>query len=153
MPGARLRRYPRALYEDLFHFATNQSLDDTLTSRVCFEYIIWSIFADAVGPGTRGQRTAAAGKNLSRTSASSFLDDKLERERERLVSYTFSYSNIGPSKERLGSWYASNESHACQVRNCVSADRWRARRRRLGAVEAPVGALGVQAMSATSSRR
>ena len=46
LPGYRIRRYPRALYEDLFGVLTDEENNDLDIGRFCFEYIVFDLFHD-----------------------------------------------------------------------------------------------------------
>ena len=44
LPGAALRRHPENMYETLLAHVQDVSLDDQVTSRQCFEYIVFALF-------------------------------------------------------------------------------------------------------------
>lgn len=49
LPGSRIQRYPKALYEDLQRVQTFQGYPDSSTSRECFEFIIYQLLGDRDG--------------------------------------------------------------------------------------------------------
>jgi hypothetical protein len=44
LPGAALRRHPKNMYETLLTHVQDVSLDDQVTSRQYFEYIVFALF-------------------------------------------------------------------------------------------------------------
>lgn len=46
VPGHRIHRYPRELYQDLFDLLTNPTNDDLVVGRFCFEYLVYDLFHD-----------------------------------------------------------------------------------------------------------
>lgn len=46
VPGHRIHRYPRELYQDLFELLTNPTNDDLVVGRYCFEYLVFDLFHD-----------------------------------------------------------------------------------------------------------
>ncbi len=46
VPGHRIHRYPRELYQDLFELLTSPTNDDLVVGRYCFEYLVFDLFHD-----------------------------------------------------------------------------------------------------------
>ena len=46
LPGDRVRRYPRELYQELFDVLTDEKNDDYEIGKQCFEYIVFDLFHD-----------------------------------------------------------------------------------------------------------
>mmetsp|Transcript_37020 Transcript_37020/g.45263 ORF Transcript_37020/g.45263 Transcript_37020/m.45263 type:complete len:452 (-) Transcript_37020:213-1568(-) len=46
LPGRRIRRFPRKLYEELLGILTDEANDDLGVGRFCFEYIVFDLFHD-----------------------------------------------------------------------------------------------------------
>ena len=51
MTGERLRWYPLQFYQDMKAYFLNETINDQAAGWVCFEYVIWDLFADVRGPG------------------------------------------------------------------------------------------------------
>ena len=64
MPAERIRTYPRGFYEDMRKFAMNASLDDRVTGRRGFEFIIYRMFSKTQSCNRAWYNNASAiGKN------------------------------------------------------------------------------------------
>ena len=46
MPATRLRKYPRGFYADMRALAMNASLDDAVSGRLGFEFVVWELFSN-----------------------------------------------------------------------------------------------------------
>ena len=46
LPGDRVQRYPRQLYQDLFDVLTDEKNDDYEIGKQCFEYLVFDLFHD-----------------------------------------------------------------------------------------------------------
>lgn len=46
LPGDRVRRYPRELYQELFDVLTDEKNDDYEIGKQCFEYLVFDLFHD-----------------------------------------------------------------------------------------------------------
>ena len=52
LPGKLLRLHDRKLYEKLFDYVTDTNVDDQISARECFEFIVYGLFAVDDGAST-----------------------------------------------------------------------------------------------------